>query len=110
VHTLWYAIPVPSSEGDQGSGGDAQPKAGTIAITFIGYLLIVGFVAYTLSFASLLKMSTLQISGALALFAVAAQVSRYSAHGRSFLFSVNNAGFMLVCIIGSAYILHYWPW
>ncbi len=110
LHTLWYAIPIPSSDEKEGVLNSPKCSAVSIAITFLGYLFVIGSIAYALSFAPILKLTTLQIGGALALFAIAAQVLSCTAHNRPVLSFINNAGFMLVCSIGSAYILHYWPW
>jgi hypothetical protein len=109
VHTFWFAVPASSL-----SKGEIVevPRFSlwTVLITFISFLLVVGCIAYAVSFSSILKMTTLQIGSAIALFAVAAQVSLYSQSGRTFLSAMNNAGFTIICIISGAFVLQYWPW
>ena len=109
VHTFWFAVPT-SSLSKTETDEVPQFSLWTVVITFISFLLVVGFIAYAVSFTSILKMTTLQIGSAIALFAVAAQMSLYSQNRRSFLSVMNNAGFTIVCIISGAFVLQYWPW
>ena len=107
VHTLWY-----SSVHFLVHGGTATKKqhAWTILVPFLCYAVILTFVAYAVSFAVILKMGTLHISSLIALFAVTVQVSVFEANKKSFTEFLGDVGFILICIIGGAFVLQYWPW
>lgn len=107
MHTLWYASlhsMAPDSVTTQ------KQHTWTTLITFLCYAVVLTFVAYALSFATTLKMGTLHISGLIALFAVTVQVSVHETNKRSFIGFLGDTGFTLVCIIGGAFVLQYWPW
>ena len=107
VHVLWHwSLHV----GDHDETTTQKQPTLTIGITFLNYAVLLTFVAYALSFASALKMGTFHISSLIALFAVTVQVSTLNSDDSSFFRRMGDIGFIVVCIIGGAFVLQYWPW